>query len=1732
MKLLQKTWLVAALGLCGVLSASADTVELLPGKITGTIHLSSETLQSGSVYANAVDGSGSASSSFNGETYSIVVPAGKTWRLQFYVTPQTSGNGSYLSFNLSTQDQIAVGASETVTKNYSVTTARIAASVQVSNGTLTNIGQLSASGYLPDNTNFSSSGGSINYLPSLIADNVNVSGTATVTSTTNQVSTQTLPNKTINVSASGGSVSWSLDAAFAAGAISGAFDLRGAVTPNSTGTNLYSPTYAYVGGFSGNGNISYQFDNLMAGTHYLYGYAYYNDASLNLYRTVDVTAGNVSTANFSGTVALANVNLSLSGFLTSSQLSGASIYGSGPDNTSASANLKTTGVFTAVVLPGNWSFPQTSFYGYDTSTPGDYFYYSISRYDYSAGNNPVTFAAGDNKTLPGISLNTTQTDLTFDVIEPAGTATETVISYPSINGSFYDGQQSTSFYAANYGTPTAKPRVRIVGVPGTYTVDAYGTVDGSQVSFGHFTLELKVPIITSAGTGVSVQPTTNSSVTFANVTSPGVTTGAELPVGPGVPAGYTILTNSGQKTYYSLSTTATFSGNVDVTVNYDPSSISAADAPNLKLLAYNNSTQTWTDITTSVDTTAHKVTGSASALTTFVLVSTHTPVLSAVNVPAETFKDAALTFTASVSDADAGDHLTASWSWGDGTNSSVTPSANGSIAATHTYTANGVYHGTLTVTDATGNTASQAFTVTVGSADSTPPVISVAASVSAEATSAAGAVVTFFASATDDTDGTVSTSASPASGSTFALGTTPVTITATDAAGNTAHATLNVTVVDTTAPVITAPATLSAEATSAAGAAITYSATASDLVSGNVVVGASSASGSTFPLGTSSIMLVATDGAGNTSTATIAVTVKDTTAPVISSVPSNLTLEATSAAGAVATFSATATDAVGATVSYSKNSGTVFPLGTTTVTVNAIDAAGNTATPASFTVTVKDTTAPVISSTPASFTLEATSAAGAVATFSASATDATGATVSYSQNPGTVFPIGTTTVTVSAVDASGNAATPTTFTVTVKDTTAPVITSTPANITLEAANAAGTVANFSATASDSVGATVTYSKAPGSVFPIGTTTVKVCATDASGNAATPTTFTVTVSDTTAPVFTSVPGNLVLEATSAAGASASFAATASDAVGATVSYSQNPGTTFPIGSTTVTVTARDSANNTISSSFTVLVKDTTAPVITAPANVVVEATSASGATATFAASVSDAVGASVSYSKNSGTVFPLGATTVTVNAVDASGNAAAPKTFTITVKDSTAPVITSLPGNQTLEATSAAGAVANFNATATDTTGATVTYSVAAGSVFPVGATTVVVTATDAAGNKTTGSFTVTVKDTTKPVITAPANLVIEATSTAGATVNYSASVSDNVGATLTASKASGTVFPIGTTTVTLNATDAAGNAAVAKTFTVTVRDTSGPVLTLPGNIVAEASCNDGAKVTFAASAVDAVSGARSVSYSRTSGSWFPMGVTTVTVTSTDALGNKSTGTFTVTVKDTTAPTLYLSRNIVAKATSAAGARVDYQVSASDTVDSRVTIATSKASGSTFPLGVTNVLVTATDDSGNVSTGIFTVTVADQTKPEITSLSVNPTQLLKGDHKMVNVTVYATATDKVDSSLNLRIISVTSDEAVTGTSSADVGPDWVITGPLTLQLRDEYDPRGDGRIYTILVAATDDAGNTRTRTIHVLVPKKSSTRFEDCDRSHRSEKQRCDDEARDCDSRDQGDDHDD
>lgn len=831
---------------------------------------------------------------------------------------------------------------------------------------------------------------------------------------------------------------------------------------------------------------------------------------------------------------------------------------------------------------------------------------------------------------------------------------------------------------------------------------------------------------------------------------------------------------------------------------------------------------------------------------------------------------------------------------------------------------------TCSATDTGGltSTAAAAFTIV----DTTKPTLTVPGDLTAEATSSSGAVVTWSASATDAVDGSPAVACSGAgglaSGNTFPLGVTLVGCTATDVAGNQDDKQFQVTVQDKTPPILTLPASTTTEATGPAGAPVTYSATATDSVDGAIIPSCSPASATTFGITTTTVDCTATDAHANQAQGLFSVTVQDTTAPTLT-LPTVAPLEATGPSGAALTYSATASDVVDVTVAVTCDhpTGSVFQVGDTTVSCTATDTHGNT-TPGNFTVTVTDTTGPVLT-LPGDFSEEATKSTGRDIAYSVSASDLVNGNVATSCDPANgTFAIGTTTVTCTATDGHANTTTGS-FTVTVVDTTAPVFSAGPGDQTLEAASADGTVATFaSPTAVDLVDGDRAVSCASGSglgsgsTFPLGTTTVTCAASDTRGNASDQT-FIVTVADTIAPVV-GVLENITPEATGPDGAVVSFTApTATDAVSGSPAVTCDPtsGSTFAIDTVaTITCSATDSSHNSGSSTFTIAVHDSTGPALAVPANITEEATSPDGATASWTGvSATDLVDGSLPATCDpaSRSVFHLGdATAVTCTAYDVHHNKGVGG-FTVTVLDRTAPTLT-VSGDTTLEATGPSGALATFTATATDLVDGAVTPTctaggdpVASGVTFPLGTTTVTCSATDAHGNiSPSQSFTITVQDTTGPTVTVPANMTLEATSANGAPGAFDSSATDVVDGTLTPTCAPGTgaTFPLGPTTVTCTATDAHANTATGS-FTITVVDTTAPVVSVPANIAMFATSADGAVVTFASPiATDAVGGSTLAVCAPPSGSLFKPGETVVTCTATDASGNSASRTFKVTVR--------------------------------------------------------------------------------------------------------------------------------------------------------------------------------------------------------------------------------------
>jgi hypothetical protein len=355
----------------------------------------------------------------------------------------------------------------------------------------------------------------------------------------------------------------------------------------------------------------------------------------------------------------------------------------------------------------------------------------------------------------------------------------------------------------------------------------------------------------------------------------------------------------------------------------------------------------------------------------------------------------------------------------------------------------------------------------------------------------------------------------------FANGVHSVQVTVSDGRLS-SSCTTTVSVSDTQAPTLTVPAAIVvSNAPGRCDAVVEFSVNAADNC-GTVNVVSTPASGSTFPKGTTTVTVVATDGSGLTTTRTFTVTVNDTEAPSLT-VPGPIAVStAPGRCDAVVNFNVSAADNCGqVSVVTTPASGSTFPKGTTTVTAVATDSAGLTTT-RTFTVTVNDTEAPSLTVPAPIVASTAPGRCDAVVTFAVSAADnCPGVTVVSTPASGSVFAKGTTTVTSVATDAAGLTTTRT-FTVTVNDTEAPSLTVPAAIVVGNTPNRCDAVVNFNVTAADNCpGVTVVSTPASGSIFPKGTTTVTSVATDASGLTTTRT-FTVTVNDVQAPVGTCVP----------------------------------------------------------------------------------------------------------------------------------------------------------------------------------------------------------------------------------------------------------------------------------------------------------------------------------------------------------------------------------------------------------------------------------------------------------------------------------------------------------------------------------------------------------------------------------------------------------------------------------
>jgi len=467
------------------------------------------------------------------------------------------------------------------------------------------------------------------------------------------------------------------------------------------------------------------------------------------------------------------------------------------------------------------------------------------------------------------------------------------------------------------------------------------------------------------------------------------------------------------------------------------------------------------------------------------------------------------------------------------------------------------------------------------------------------------------------------------------------------------------------------------------------------------------------------------------------------------------------------------------------------------------------------------------------------------------------------------------------------------------------------------------------------------------------------------------------------------------------------------------------------SNTATITSDTSdpseANNTADAEFQL--PSGAAPsecVLNCPADIVRTANTTNdnndpGAIVTFGGAEALGSCGTVSVSHPSGSFFPVGTTVVTV-----SSDGGASCSFNVTVVDSAPPTI-SCPAPVTKNAApgdcSATVSAADLGTPTTTGTGVDVDSSRSDGlpldAEFPAGATTITYTATDAAGRTATCTQTVTinVNDTTPPTITAPPDVHLTTGSDAtscGRVIGDgelgTADADDNCSVHVTRTGVpAGNNFPAGTTTITYTATDGSGNTATA-TQHVTVTETSPPIIFAPAD--ASYTCLSEVPAANPAQAGGPLRDTSGLPVRDENGNLVPggtpydnCGTPTVTVTetssgagsaaspkiilrtftATDASGNSSRAVQTITVTDSTPPTIscpsditvYLPLNSTATSTV-----VNYTApTGSDNCSGATTTQTAGlASGASFPVGTTTNTYRVTDAAGNFAECSFHVTV--------------------------------------------------------------------------------------------------------------------------------------------------------
>ena len=991
----------------------------------------------------------------------------------------------------------------------------------------------------------------------------------------------------------------------------------------------------------------------------------------------------------------------------------------------------------------------------------------------------------------------------------------------------------------------------------------------------------------------------------------------------------------------------------------------------------------------------------------------------------------------------------------------------------------------LSITDAAGLTATCSFTVTPS--DQIQPTISCPASQSLTLNSSCQVSLpnyTALASVSDNctSSATLTRTQSPAAG-TLISASTPVTITVTDQAGNSASCTFTVNVVDNLPPSITCPGVQSLSLNASCNATLPNYITSAIVSDGctptaNITITQSPAPGTIISgTGTTTVTFTAQDLAGNTSTCSFNVTRNETINPVITcpaTVNANLNPASCTATISTAALGVPVTSDNCSVASVTNNHPlTTYPVGTTIVQWTVTDGSGLTST-CNQNVIVTDNIYPTISCSNMSVNVDANSC---IATMTSAmlglpvTSDNCSVTSVTNNHPSTVFTLGANAVVWTATDANGNAST-CSQNITVVDNIYPTITCASTVTVNTAAGSCGkNISLTPPTVSDNCTTGLVTSNHPSTFFNTGTTVVTWSVSDASGNTST-CSQTVIVTDNIPPVIT-CPNALTVNADpGSCGATISPAtlgiATATDNCTVSSIINDHSLAYYPVGTTTVTWRATDASGNFTTCTQVVTVLDNQNPTITCPTSLTV-GTDSNVCLATLSNIGTPIVGenCSIAWVTNNhpSDTYNVGINNVTWTVADINGHQAS-CTMQITVTDSGMPIV-SCPGDQSIALGDSCNIVLPDYTSAVDATDncggiITIVQTPTPGTIISSD-TNVNFEISDAAGNTSTCGFLLSIFDNSIPTIGCPPSITVSSTSGfANAFVNIPApDVADNCGIDhfnndFNGSEDASGTYPVGTTIVTWTVYDVNGLENTCE-MSITVNDSQAPVIICPADITQNAAAGQcSAFVTIAFPTVTDNDGVASItndspfgtSNTNASGN-YPVGETNFTWTAVDSTGNSSTCVMRVTIVDNQPPVFTCPSNVsTLSSTNACSRNVTIAVPTVTDNCGSATITNSKtgtnnASG-IYNVGTTLVTWTATDSHGLTTTCIQTVIVSDNQNPTITCPSAVAVNVAPG---MCTATVVLAVPATSD---NCTVASVTNNHPSTTFPVGVSSVTWTVT----------------------------------------------------------------------------------